>query len=125
MRVSFVNHLSAVTVSNSSVVQLGDALAVTPTFYGLAVQRAISTFSQREGIQAKDPIYTRPIPIPVVNEQVTMTKIDLQPFISVNQLRVIAMGNASIMQVGTTRYIESEARTKHVRQYATDPYMND
>lgn len=102
-------------IQNSSVFQIGDSFAYTPKSKGYAVAQ-LSHFFIDDRSFYNDPIFHTPIPKP---PQVNFVKTDTfhdSPYIHVRNINIISLGNSSVFQIGSTNYINSETRIKHVRR---------
>ena len=120
MRTSIVKNINISAIDFSSVFQVGDSYYVKPRSMVLAVQREISVFNGNEG-HFNFPIFSKPIPKPIINENVKMNIINKKPVIKVNNINIIGVSTSGIFQVGSTPYIDTENRTKHIRQLIEKP----
>ncbi|WP_258000400.1 spore germination protein GerPE [Bacillus sp. Marseille-P3661] len=118
-RLSCVNTINIKDVANSAVFEIGDSEQIVPFSRALAVQREAQIFYGNEGNFEDFHIYTQPIPKPNITENVTFNRINEEPTIQVNTVRIIGMSFSSVFQVGSTKLIDSEARVKHIRQLLT------
>ena len=115
MRISVVKNININAVEYTSVFQVGDSYFIRPRNMILAVQREIPIYNGNEG-HFNFPIFTKPIPKPIINENVKMNIINLKPIIKVNNINIIGVTSSGIFQVGSSSYINTENRTKHIRQ---------
>jgi hypothetical protein len=54
-----------------------------------------------------------------------MIVVKESPYIKVRNVKVIGVASASTLQIGSTRFIDIEARLKHFRQFVTsEPPIN-
>lgn len=114
-RISVVNYLEVDIITLGSVLEVGDADEITPRHKALAVQREKELFYGTEG-NFNYPVFTRPIPQPVMHTPVNITRRNESNFIKVNYIDIISVSLASIAQIGSNRIVDTEARVKHIRQ---------
>lgn len=121
-RASLVNWIRVASVDLAATVQIGDSNQVTPESQVYAVQREYPIF---KGDEAKDlsefPIYSQEIPLPVITECVEQITIQENPVIKVGGIDIIGVAASSVLHVGSTQFIRSEARVKNVREFFSDP----
>lgn len=115
MRISTVKNINISAVDYSSIFQVGDNYFLRPRSKVLAIQREIPVFIGNEG-HFDFPIFTKPIPKPIVDEQVKMNILNKNPFIKVNNINIIGISSAGVFLVGSSKYVDAENRTKHIRQ---------
>jgi spore germination protein PE len=115
-RTSVVNQINIHAVTLSSTVQVGDNVVVKPRSRAIAVQREIPIFLGDEGGFSNYPLFSRPIPQPIVTEDVKMTVLNESPLIKVGQIEILSVAASSVFQVGTNQRIDAESRIKHFRQ---------
>lgn len=87
-----------------------------PKTQAIAVQRQKSIYFGNEGNFEAYDIFSKPIPLPIIYEDVKINIRNHNPLIQVGNVRVIAISSSSLVQIGTNQRIESEARIKHIRQ---------
>jgi spore germination protein PE len=117
IRSSSVGQIKINDVSLASVIQIGDNESIKPTSKALAIQREIADFRGNEGDFNDFPLFSRVIPIPEVYEEVHMFVENTYDKIEVGRIRVSAFSSSAVLQIGSNRRIESEARIKHIRQF--------
>lgn len=115
-RTSIVDLLNVSAVSFSSIVEIGDATYYQALSRALAVQRQRNLFYGTEGFYESFPIYSEPIPLPPITENVETHFENLKPIIKVNHINITGLSSASLLQIGNCRHLYSEARIKHIRQ---------
>ncbi|MEK4027962.1 spore germination protein GerPE [Pseudobacillus sp. FSL P4-0506] len=115
-RTSIVKDARVITVSDSSVFEIGDSANMKLRNNVLAVQRQAELFFGNEGNLNDYPLFSRPIPIPQINENITVTRYNLSPFIRVNHISIVGVASSSVLHIGSTGIIDAEARIKHIRQ---------
>jgi spore germination protein PE len=115
-RISKVDQLRITSVSNSSVTQIGDSNQIHGTSKALAVQREAEIFYGYEGDFALFPIFSEPIPLPPIVDQVIFNKLDLVPSIRVPHISIIGVSSSSIIHIGNSNNVYMESRVKHIRQ---------
>jgi spore germination protein PE len=100
----------------SSTLFVGDIVEVRPRGRVLAVQREISSYLGNEGNFNDYPLFSNPIPQPIVYEKVTLNIKNSNPFIKVQDIEVLGIAASSLLQVGSNRTIDAESRIKNIRQ---------
>jgi spore germination protein PE len=119
-RTALVGDIQINGVSTSSIVHIGDTVAIRPRNRVFAVQRQIPTFWSNEGDFEQYPIFSTPIPLPAA-VPIRMSVDNLCSIIQVGRAQILGISSSSIMQVGNNRTIDAEARIKNIRQFITDP----
>ncbi|TCP31594.1 spore germination protein PE [Scopulibacillus darangshiensis] len=121
VRPSLVHDIHIDSVTLSSVLEIGDSRRLTPSSKVFAVQREYPFYDSRKAVLQnhlffvpllKANIY-EPVQTTIVNEPNSSIKVD--------HLRIIAVSNASVVEIGSTGDIYCEARTKNVRQFINPP----
>ncbi|WP_349407368.1 spore germination protein GerPE [Pseudalkalibacillus sp. SCS-8] len=120
-RTSIVQTMEIVSLVSASIVQIGDARLLTPSSKALAVQRQESTYDPGEHEFEMYPMFTAPFP-PFQYECIPVNTIQEIPAIHVKSINIIGVAASSVVRVGKTDYVCSEARVKHIRQFTIDPY---
>lgn len=115
-RFSIVRNVKIRTLLFSAIFQVGDNLVIAPKSRVFAVQREIPTFIGNEGNFFEFPIFSKPIPQPLVEEQIHVSTQNVQPYIQVDHLDVLGVSTAAVIQIGSNKVIVTENRTKHIRQ---------
>ena len=124
-RLSSVDHLKVMIASFSSILQLGDSCIINGFSRALAVQREAEVFYGNEGNFPSYPVFTKPIPLPPINEQFTTFTHNLKPVIKVQEIDIIGISSSSILHVGNTRNVSMEVRIKHIRQENLEGHEQD
>ncbi|WP_280771966.1 spore germination protein GerPE [Salipaludibacillus daqingensis] len=115
-RTSVVKNIDVINVSNNSVFEIGDSRFMKPRTKVLAVQREYELFYGDEGNFKYYPIFTDPIPKPVVDESVHVVKYNQTSAIKVNNIDITTLSGSGISHIGSTKTIDAESRIKHIRQ---------
>ncbi|WP_259455616.1 spore germination protein GerPE [Bacillus sp. PK3_68] len=115
-RTSIVKNIYVTTVADSSVLEIGDSANMTLRNNALAVQRQAELFFGNEGNLNNYPLFSKMIPIPQINENITVTRYNLSPFIHVSHINIVGVASSSVLQIGSTGKINLESRIKHIRQ---------
>lgn len=115
-RSSYVDNITVLVASYSSILQLGDSCIINGLSRALAIQREVEFFSENEGSFSAYPIFSEPIPFPSVNEPFTFRSHHAKPLIKVQKIDVIGFSSSSVLHVGNSKHISMEARVKHIRQ---------
>jgi spore germination protein PE len=125
-RSSLVNWILVSSVLSSAVVQIGDSNQVNPDTKAYALQRELPIFNGNEVEDLSQyPMYHQPLPLPLITEDIEQWTIHENPIIKVASIRVIGLGASSVLHVGSTRQINTEARVKHIREYLSNPYDDE
>lgn len=114
MRYSIVNKLDGITLSFSSLYQLGDSENINALSFAYAVQREKEFFLTSEGSFDSD-VFQGPLKKPPIDPTVRVNRLNLCP-IKVDQIFVKATAFSSIIHIGNTSNVAMEARVKHIRQ---------
>ncbi|OIJ10089.1 hypothetical protein BKP35_13290 [Anaerobacillus arseniciselenatis] len=122
-RTSVVDYSRVINVSLSSIFHIGDSVQVTPVAWAIAVQRQLQLFYGDEGNFLQFPMFTMELPQPTIQEPITVNRYNASSFIKVNRIHVTSVAAGSVHQIGSTNYINSESRIKHIRQFHRDPNM--
>jgi spore germination protein PE len=115
-RTSVVNSIKVNSASFASTIQLGDSGMVNGFSRALAVQREADLFFGKEGNFSNYPIYSEPIPLLPITEELSLSTHNPLPLIKVNNISILAMSSAAILHVGNSENVSLEARVKHIRQ---------
>jgi spore germination protein PE len=115
-RTSVVDHLRLNIASFSSTIEFGDISYYQAFSRALAVQREKKIFFGGEGSFDQYPIFSEPIPIPPITENINIMYHQVKPVIKVKNIDITAVSASSLLQVGSTRNIYAETRIKHIRQ---------
>ncbi len=118
-RVSIVKAISIDGIIIGSVLHIGDSQVLSPRCRVLAVQRELPNFHVNEGNFNLFPIFSQTIPEPEITERIQIKMINKSHQIKVNKIRVIGMSTAGVLQVGSPRIVDTEARIKHIRHLRT------
>jgi spore germination protein PE len=115
-RLSNVGTIYVNSISFSSIFEIGDSKYITPFSKALAVKREIPLIFSNEGRFDEYSVFTRPIAQVPIEEPMNMAVFNEKPIIHVNSIRVSGIASSSVVQIGSTDTIQSEARIKHIRQ---------
>jgi spore germination protein PE len=115
-RTSSVDELNVKIAAFASTIQLGDSCIINGYSRALAVQREVETFYGNEGNFSSYHVFSEPIPLPVINENLPYMSHNLNPIIKVKKIGIIGISSASILHVGNSKDISMEVRVKHIRQ---------
>jgi len=117
-RVSIVNDIRINAIALSSIFLVGDAYLLEPRAKVFAIQREIPIFWREDTNIDRYSIYTRPIKRPLITEKIKMVVINESPVIKVNSIRILGISTSAILQIGSNKIIDAEARVKHIRYLA-------
>lgn len=115
-RTSVVGIVRVISVADSSVVEIGDSIHLSLKNKVLAVQREKELFYGNEGNFEDFSIFSEPIPIPLINENLIFTRYNPSPFIRVHHINIVGVASSSVLQIGSTSTVTAESRIKHIRQ---------
>ena len=115
-RTSVVDLINVSTVSFSSIVEIGDATYHQAFSRAIAVQRQKNLFYGSEGAFEDYPVFTEPIPLIPIIENVACHVENLKPIIKVHHINITGISSSSLLQIGNCRHMYTEARIKHIRQ---------
>ncbi|HHY72542.1 MAG TPA: spore germination protein GerPE [Bacillus bacterium] len=114
-RLSIVDKLQIRSVFLSSIIEIGDSNMVLPFSRALAVHREHQLLGGGEG-SMNYPIFYRPLPRPIITEQVSVRRMNESPKIHVHSISIIGLSTSSVVHIGSTNLIYGEGRVKHIRQ---------
>lgn len=115
-RTSHVQSIHVDIVSFASIIQVGDSSKIYSFSRALAVQRESEIFFGNEGNYNVYPIFSEPIPLPVIDEDVNYIQHHLNPLIKVNKIMIAGISSSSSLHVGSSQNVSLETRIEHVRQ---------
>lgn len=113
-RTSVVDHLEINSLSDSSILEIGDAHRANPTSKAIALQKEGPTF-QGNLIYSDYPIFKRTPNYPSTQPRTIKRTIHHDPMIHLHQANMIAVTLSSIVQVGQLKHLHADARVKHFR----------
>lgn len=115
-RTSSVDTLTVKISAFASTIQLGDSRIINGFSRALAVQREAESFYGYEGNYSSYRVFSEPLPLPVIDENLTYISHHINPIIKVKKIGIIGVSSASILHVGNSQDISMEVRVKHIRQ---------
>jgi spore germination protein PE len=115
-RTSVIQLINVDITSFASTIQLGDSCVIDGFSRAIADQREMEIFYVNEGNYSSYPIFSEPIPLPPIDENLTYFTHQLNPVIKVNNIGIIGISSASVLHVGNSRNVSMEVRIKHIRQ---------
>jgi spore germination protein PE len=116
MRTTVIGAVRILSVQLSSIVQAGDSVAVSPRSQVLAVQRQVSEYEGDEGNFDQFRIYRQNIPEPLLDEIFSFSVRNESAEIRVGTVQVLGISASSALLFGSNKVIDTENRTKHIRQ---------
>lgn len=120
MRTSIVGGVRIISSQISSIVQFGDSLGMAAASRVLAVQQETANFQGSEGDDwSAYPFYNREFPVVTPGEEVIMNRRDVCRDIRVGAVSIYGLSAAAVLQIGSTKLVDLENRTYHIRQYDT------
>ena len=118
-RVSKVDNVKVKSIIFGSYIQIGDSNEMNGLARILAVQRQREIFYSNEGDFSLFKIYSYPLPLPPINEPLTIHTTSPNPIIKVGSIDVTALSTSAFMHIGNTKHITMETRVLHIRQIET------
>jgi len=110
---SLISNLSILTVSSTSVIQIGDSVTSDSYANVLAIQRQEEKFYGSEAPFSMYSIFSRPPHIPLQCEEHTLF-CSSKNYVQTFDLKGLA--TSSIIHVGDSRSMRMITRLKHIRQ---------
>lgn len=115
-RTASVNSVEIDSLAIASVFQIGDSNLIQGFSRAIAVQREKELFFGNEGNFAEFPIFSEPIPLIPISENINMSRQNINPFIKVGNIDIIGVSSSSVVHLGNTNHVSMETRVKHIRQ---------
>ncbi|MCS0672640.1 spore germination protein GerPE [Cytobacillus firmus] len=115
-RTSSVDRINIDTIAFSSVFEIGDSCIIKGFSRAIADQREAEYFNAKEGNFSVYPVFSEPIPLIPIEEDITMQTTQLNPIIRVHNIDIIGVSSSSVVHIGNSGNISMEARVKHIRQ---------
>jgi spore germination protein PE len=115
-RAAIIQLINVDIASFATTIQLGDSCVIDGFSRALAVQREVETFYGNEGNFSSYPVFSEPIPLPSIDENLTYFAHHINPVIKVNNIGIIGISSSSVLHVGNSRNVSMEVRVKHIRQ---------
>ncbi|WP_158589603.1 MULTISPECIES: spore germination protein GerPE [Clostridia] len=115
-RTAVVDNLFTNSVSNSSVLSIGDTNYATLKFKGIAVQKQVPTFSQEDEETFDYPLFKRDTNWPAPTMGVRKITTYHNRNICVANVATIGVSASSLLQIGSLTKGYAEARVKHFRK---------
>lgn len=116
MRISRIGFIKVRSMLFSATAHVGDCTFICPYSNTFAVQREISSYLESEGNLNQFLIFSQPIPKVTPEKPIRMSVINENPFIDVGVINIFGMSTAPVLQIGSTKIVNTENRTKHIRQ---------
>jgi spore germination protein PE len=114
-RVTSIDSLTHLSVDASSVIQIGDSDQIRSCSVILAVQREKAVFFENEFNFQDYAFFSEPIPKPHLSESIRLTTCKEAPVIRVHKVNVPFVAASSVIHIGSSDRITSEARVKNIR----------
>ncbi|WP_226037698.1 spore germination protein GerPE [Aquibacillus saliphilus] len=124
-RLSEVEKIKITSVAFSSIVEIGDANTSSPVNRVIAVQKEGGVYSDegfdfdRFKIFAQEPAKSPGMPI------IQKNTYHHNPTIHVKNVTITGVSASSLVQIGSLKHIDSEARLKHIRILEQEQNEND
>ena len=107
-RTSKVDSLKLDSAGIASVIQIGDSKGINSFTRAIAVQREKELFFSNEGNFNVYEIFSYSLPIPPIDEPITIQSTSLNSFIKVGSIDVLGISAASILHIGSSDIFKSE-----------------
>ncbi|KKK36437.1 spore gernimation protein [Mesobacillus campisalis] len=120
-RTVHVDNVEVKSVSLASVLQIGDSNRIQGFSRALAVQRQAEIFFGNEGNFTSYRVFSEPLPLSPITEQVQMSRQYITPCIRIGKIGVTGVSASAVVHLGNTRHVSMEARVKHIRQLLPEP----
>lgn len=120
-RFSVVKSIKIRSIQIAGTGHFGDSYALVPRSKVLAVARELPIFSDEDDDVSQYEIYTRPIQLPPITDEVQVTRNNEQPYIRAGHISIHGVSTSGIVHIGSTKHIDTEARVKHMRQFLFPP----
>ncbi len=117
-RISKVEKIDIQALSFSSHLLIGDSTIINAKSDTFAVKRDKELFFGNEGDDINYGIFSIPLELPPIDEQIYYRKQHLCGSILVNRINILGVSSSSIIQVGSNEHIYLEDRRKEIRQIA-------
>ena len=114
-RISAVQHMKVISLDRTSVLEIGDSVQLSPTSQVIAIQREKSTFWENELNFSDYAMFTEEIPQPHVDENIKITIVNQVPMIRVQTVNIENIASSTIIHLGSSENLVSEARVKNIR----------
>lgn len=118
-RTSIVDHLSIFSISQASLLHIGDSKQIHAKNNVIAAQQATSNFEEDLYSFHDFEIFHRPEPLDDFNYETRMCHFHANPVIKVHHVYIIGAAGSSIVQIGSTETIHNDTRIHHVRDFRT------
>ena len=115
-RTALVTYLKIISISDGSILQVGDTVQAAPFSNVLAVQREYPRYAGNEGALTAFPLFAQEIPAVIVKEEVRLSIRSDDPYIRVPFIEITGVSTSGIVHLGNTGTIAAQVRTKHIRQ---------
>jgi spore germination protein PE len=114
-RISSVQHVDILNIDPNAIFEIGDSNRITAISKGISVQREQAIFLESEFPLSDYPMFTERIPQPFVVEPLEVETINESPLLNVEHIKINNMTASSVLHLGSSRMIHSEARVKTIR----------
>ncbi|MUK90125.1 spore germination protein GerPE [Ornithinibacillus sp. L9] len=120
-RLARVNHVRMHALSFGSIFNIGDTNNANPTSRAIALQQEGAVFNDEEDLQFEDyPIFQLEPNWVEDKRTVTMNSIHHAETIRVGNVRITGASQSGIVQIGSIKKINADARIKHFRKIRSE-----
>lgn len=119
-----VDQLDIISIGTNSVAQIGDSNMLQARSRAILVQREQPFYLTREGPFEGYPMFRdTEITIPTRQTSVRMHVTNVNPFVSVNFIRMEALEYTGVFHVGPIDYVFNNSRVLQIRHFISeDPF---
>lgn len=114
-RVSKVKSVTATSLLFSSTLQIGDCSYIDGRANVMAVHRNMEITLLRGNQFSDYPIYSKPIPLPILDEPLLTHFENPCPIIKVDHINIIGATVSAYAGIGNVGHIRMDARVKNIR----------
>lgn len=117
-RISKVERIGIQILTFSSHLLIGDSTIINAKSDTFAVKRDKELFLENEGDVINYGIFSLPLVLPPINQQIYFRNQHMCGCIVVNRINILGATSSSIIQIGSNKNIYLENRRKEIRQIA-------
>ena len=118
-RTSIVDHLSIDSISQASVLHIGDSRQIQTRSNVIAIQQVPGNFVEDLYSFNDFEIFHRPEVFDPFTFDMHKQTFHQSPVIKVHAVSIIGAGGASVIHIGSTETIHADTRIHHIRDFRT------
>ncbi|MFD2042726.1 spore germination protein GerPE [Ornithinibacillus salinisoli] len=120
-RLAKVGHIRIQSVAFSSIFNIGDTNNANPTSRAIALQQEGAVFNDKDDLQFEDyPIFKMEPNWIELENKVSMNSIHHSKTIHVENIYMNGTSQSGIVQIGSIKKINADARVKHFRRIRSE-----